>query len=70
LDASGDVTKPTQPVIESSSPAAGETDAPTPQAAAWADYEAHRRHCSQCQTSVWRCGSGENLFAAYLGAAL
>jgi hypothetical protein len=92
MDASGDVTNTTQPVIIESTqaPSAGghyldtgdgpalvdaqpEDDQvpelPSPQAAAWTTYETHRRHCSQCQTSVWRCQAGDDLFAAYLGAA-
>jgi hypothetical protein len=89
MDASGDVTKTTQPVIMQPTPApdghrdtgdsptpvnsppdADSADEPTPQALAWQSYDTHRSNCSKCQTSVWRCAAGDELWRDYLGAAL
>lgn len=28
----------------------------------WNAYQAHRSGCSQCQTSVWRCAEGNDLW--------
>jgi hypothetical protein len=39
----------------------------TPQRA-WDTYQAHRRDCPQCQTSVFRCADGNILWNGYIAA--
>jgi uncharacterized cupin superfamily protein len=41
----------------------------SPPALTWETYQAHRRGCNKCQTSVWRCTEGDELWNAYLKAA-
>lgn len=39
----------------------------SPQQAAWDAYDGHKRGCVQCQTSVWRCDEGDELWRAVTG---
>jgi hypothetical protein len=40
----------------------------TTRVVAWDTYDTHRRNCPQCQTSVWRCETGDGLWDRYLKA--
>lgn len=39
---------------------------PTRPTVVWNAYQTHRRSCSQCQTSVWRCAEGNELWNAVI----
>jgi len=39
---------------------------PNPSRAAWTAYQDHRRGCSQCTHSVWRCAEGNELWNEYV----
>lgn len=41
---------------------------PPSRATVWEAYTAHRGGCHKCQTSVWRCSEGNELWNAVIGA--
>lgn len=47
-------------------PVALDATEPPTRTQVWAAYQSHRDVCSQCQTSVWRCAEGNDLWNAVI----